>query len=334
MGRYCSEHGHTLTDRTIIMAQNGRHGLRGISARNPSEFEAYQDDDDNLTYTVDMASYLGSATISSVTRVPYGLTVGNASNTTTQLSQRLKGFGYVDIKVSLSSGDTEQFRIHIVPRVPTQITGAQDYIEVPVATTSTSDPTTSDDSTRNFVPGNVWINTATENVFDCISNAVGAARWRHRPRVWQSGETATVGATTNETALATITLPGGTLGANGALLIETFWTLNSSVDNKTLRIRLGGIAGTAFLQAVLTTAGTTYRDLRTIWNANAPNAQKGVPLGTATAGGIGFTGGAETTGTIDTAADKTLVISGEKQTAGDTLSLRAYTVTLTRPDIA
>jgi len=105
-----------VADRTIVLAQNKRHAVRGVTVVNPQEFSAYQEDDDDLTYIVDMSSYLDGATISSVTRTPTGVTVSNTSNTTTRLTQRLKGFGYVDINVTSSSGEVEQFRITIQPR--------------------------------------------------------------------------------------------------------------------------------------------------------------------------------------------------------------------------
>lgn len=105
-----------MADRTIVLAQNKRHAVRGLTVVNPQEFSAYQEDDDDLTYIVDMSSYLDGATISSVTRTPNGVTVSNTSNTTTRLTQRLKGFGYVDINVTSSSGEVEQFRITVKPR--------------------------------------------------------------------------------------------------------------------------------------------------------------------------------------------------------------------------
>ena len=105
-----------MADRTIVLAQNKRHAVRGLTVVNPQEFSAYQEDDDDLTYIVDMSSYLDGATISSVTRTANGPTVSNTSNTTTRITQRLKGFGYVDFKVTSSSGDVEEFRITIQPR--------------------------------------------------------------------------------------------------------------------------------------------------------------------------------------------------------------------------
>jgi hypothetical protein len=82
-----------MPDRTIVLAENKRHAVRGVSALSLQEFMAYQDDDDALTYTIDMAPYLGTATISTVTRTPKGLTVTNTSNTTTRIIQRLERQG-------------------------------------------------------------------------------------------------------------------------------------------------------------------------------------------------------------------------------------------------
>jgi len=105
-----------VADRTIVLAQNKRHAVRGLTVVNPQEFSAYHEDNDDLTYIVDMSSYLDGATISSVTRTATGVTVSNTSNTTTRLTQRLKGFGYVDFKVTTSSGDVEEFRISVQSR--------------------------------------------------------------------------------------------------------------------------------------------------------------------------------------------------------------------------
>ena len=105
-----------MADRTILLAQNGRHALRGLTQVNPQEFSAYQELDDSLTYVVDMSAYLDGDTITAVTRQATGVSVSNESNTTTRLTQRLKGFGFVDISVTTSSGDVEEFRITISSR--------------------------------------------------------------------------------------------------------------------------------------------------------------------------------------------------------------------------
>jgi len=105
-----------MADRTILLAQNGRHALRGLTQVNPQEFSAYQEVDDSLTYIIDMSSYLDGDTISSVTRTASGPLVSNTSNTTTRVTQRLSGFGYVDFKVTTTAGDVEEFRITLQPR--------------------------------------------------------------------------------------------------------------------------------------------------------------------------------------------------------------------------
>lgn len=105
-----------MADRRLVLATNGRHSARGLSVITPQEFTAYQDDDDELTYVVDMSNYLDGATISTVTRTADGITVSNTSNTTTTITQRLKGFGDVRIKVTTSTGDIDEFRLVIEHR--------------------------------------------------------------------------------------------------------------------------------------------------------------------------------------------------------------------------
>ena len=112
-----------MADRTVLLAENGRYSLRGIKAISPQEFLAYQEDDDALTYTLDYSAYLGSDTISSVAREASGVTVTNTSNTTTQVIQRLKGFGFVDITTTMAGGDVNKLRITIRPRVNNNDTG-------------------------------------------------------------------------------------------------------------------------------------------------------------------------------------------------------------------
>ncbi|NBW13615.1 MAG: hypothetical protein EBR82_36980 [Caulobacteraceae bacterium] len=113
-----------MANRRIVLGTNGRHSLRGVSAISPAEFLAYQDETDSLTYVIDAANYLETATISSVIRTASSLTVTSASNTTTTATQRLKGTGYVDIKLTLSTGEVDQFRITVRERVNQIVTDA------------------------------------------------------------------------------------------------------------------------------------------------------------------------------------------------------------------
>jgi hypothetical protein len=131
---------------------------------------------------------------------------------------------------------------------------------------------------------------------------------------------------TSETALATVQVPANMMGANGILRVTTLWTITNSGNNKTLRARLGGIAGTAFLGATFTTSASVH-DQRLIRNRNAANSQVGFAAINGT-GGWGVSSGAVATGAVDTAANQDLVITGQLASAGETITLEAYLVEL------
>jgi hypothetical protein len=130
---------------------------------------------------------------------------------------------------------------------------------------------------------------------------------------------------TNENALATVTIPAGALGPNGFLRVTTSWAYTGSTNSKSLRIRLGGVGGTAHL-ATARTSGTelAYVDQRIIANRNAQNSQFSNPSGTQ----VGASTAAGVTGSIDTSAETTLVITGQKATGSETLTLASYLVEL------
>jgi hypothetical protein len=132
--------------------------------------------------------------------------------------------------------------------------------------------------------------------------------------------------TTNETALATVSIPAGSMGLNGAVQVSTAWSITSSANNKTMRVRFGGVSGTQYLASALTT-NTTLGDIRTIRNRGAANSQVGM-LSATNPGGYGNTSNAITTGAIDTAAAVDVVISGQLASAAETITLEAYEVWL------
>jgi hypothetical protein len=105
-----------MPDRTIVFAPNNRHALRGLSQLNPAAFLAYADEADNATYTFDLDAWLDGATIASVARQGSGVSSSNEANTTTRLTQRLTGFGFIDFTVTTSAGDVDRFRVCIEPR--------------------------------------------------------------------------------------------------------------------------------------------------------------------------------------------------------------------------
>lgn len=132
---------------------------------------------------------------------------------------------------------------------------------------------------------------------------------------------------TNEFVLATIPIPANALGANGVLRVTTFWTMTSSGNNKTLRIRLGGsgVGGTAiFTSAALTTIDHA-RCETTLIASNATNAQ--VTQSYYARGTDNLTNGsAASASTVDMTADQNLAITAQLGSASETIALTGYIV--------
>lgn len=128
-----------------------------------------------------------------------------------------------------------------------------------------------------------------------------------------------------ENVLATITIPAGAMGSNGVLRGVYMVSCTNNANVKTVRLRLGGIGGTIFKTDNLASApeGTFYFQLA---NRGASNSQVGMGTGNPSAGGWGTNGAALVTGAIDTSAATTIVITGQKATAGDTLTLDSHLV--------
>lgn len=127
-------------------------------------------------------------------------------------------------------------------------------------------------------------------------------------------------ADTNENVLASIIVPGNSLGPNGRLRLTTAWSLTNNANNKTLRARLGGLAGVAF-SSVVAASALSYVMRTDIANRNNAASQIG---GLSLGGGMGLATVALPTATIDTSADALLVLTGQKATAGDSLVLEWF----------
>lgn len=141
----------------------------------------------------------------------------------------------------------------------------------------------------------------------------------------QSSVGVSCGADTSEDTLATVTVPAGAMGANGRLRITTIWTITNSGNNKTFRIRFGGTSGTIFGTGTLTTIASIH-DQREVCNRNSASSQiGGVNGGT---GGWGTSSGANVTSAVDTSSETTVVITGQKASSGETITLESYLVEL------
>ena len=140
--------------------------------------------------------------------------------------------------------------------------------------------------------------------------------------VSQSAVAASCDASTDENVLATITIPAGMLGANGLIRIGAAWSWTASANNKTFRYRLGGLGGTV-LRAPTFTTTTGIADVCIFANVNSQSSQKGLlPQGVQSPYGNSSSGFA--TAAIDTSVATTIVITGQKASAGETLTLEGY----------
>lgn len=130
-------------------------------------------------------------------------------------------------------------------------------------------------------------------------------------------------AATTEGVLATVSIPGGTIGPNGMLRVSTWWSYTSSANAKTLRVRLGGIGGTIFQELAPTTT-TTMTTQTVVSNRNSQTSQLGAVQGSGSVHG-GATAGF-VTATIDTGAAQDLVITAQLANSGETISLERVLV--------
>lgn len=140
--------------------------------------------------------------------------------------------------------------------------------------------------------------------------------------VSQSGTTVNLTGTTSETAMATITIPGGLIGTNGVLEILPNFNHPSSANNKIWRVRLGGIGGTAFYGSTFTTTRSAMPMMAIV--SSSTSAQKGAS--SSTVAGLGTNSSGITTATVDTTVDFTIVISGQLASSGETMSLKGLSI--------
>jgi hypothetical protein len=130
-------------------------------------------------------------------------------------------------------------------------------------------------------------------------------------------------ADTNENTLATITIPANRLGTAGTIRVTCLFSCTSSANNKTFNVRYSGAAGTLYANLTFTTI-TSVRFEVEIQNQGVTNAQVGNVMYAAST--VGVAGSAAMTSAVDTTAATTVVITGTKASAGETLRLERYSV--------
>jgi hypothetical protein len=136
----------------------------------------------------------------------------------------------------------------------------------------------------------------------------------------QSAVAVSVTGTLVETTLATITIPGNTIGPNGSLRVSPLFTYTNSANIKTVSVKFGGV--TFFSTAPSTSAVTA--SMTTIRNRGTQSQLSYAPV--ATGAGIGSVAGSPASGSIDTTADQVITLTGLLTNTGETITLEGYTV--------
>lgn len=132
---------------------------------------------------------------------------------------------------------------------------------------------------------------------------------------------------TDETVLATVTIPAGAMGLNGIIVFNALFSNNNSGNNKISRVRFSGISGTVYSSTTQTTSLSNRHVSGRIANRNAANSQVGHSNSTNFVAAV-----AAATSTADTTAATTLVFTGQLANAADTITLESYSVELVRGD--
>jgi hypothetical protein len=129
---------------------------------------------------------------------------------------------------------------------------------------------------------------------------------------------------TADTPLASVTLPGGVMGAGGSVVIEAVWSATANANSKSTFVKFGSVAyGTATL---FSGSAATARQSQWVGNRGALNSQIShhpiIPISQQGAAP------ALSLSSVNTAADIQIVLSAQLAVAGDTITLESYRITV------
>lgn len=124
---------------------------------------------------------------------------------------------------------------------------------------------------------------------------------------------------TNETVLATYTLPGNLMGIKSMIQIVSLWTHTTSANNKSLLVRFGS---GAFL-ATIKTSVLSSNLITNIYNQNNTSLQIGY---TNNQGVYGTNTSGNYSSSVDTTSDVIMNIACVLADAGDIITLESYSI--------
>lgn len=129
---------------------------------------------------------------------------------------------------------------------------------------------------------------------------------------------------TDETALASLSIPAGLIGPNGTLVISGKFSHPISSNVKTMRVNL---ASTTLCQVAASASNGTLAFEWRISNRNSESSQLGHFTGNT---GVGGSAASFNTGTVDTSQAQTLAITAQLSSGAETITLEGYSIELLR----
>lgn len=143
-----------------------------------------------------------------------------------------------------------------------------------------------------------------------------------------SAVSASLTGTVTETALATIKVPAKVMGKDGRIRVSALWSMPNSANNKTFRVRFGGMTGTAFHQETYASGVQSSRVVIEISNRGSASSQVG---GAAGYPGVGTNSGVPIVSAVNTDLDVDVCLTAQLANSGETVKLESYLVELMMP---
>ena len=139
----------------------------------------------------------------------------------------------------------------------------------------------------------------------------------HNIRYYDLGAAVSLTGTTSETTLASFTVKGGLVGANGKMKIWPLLSMTNNANAKTIRLKMDGnvIYGNA------RTNESHIQFLTIVRNTNSQSSQK---LSAGITVGLGTSTAAITTLAVDTSADFNISVTGQLANAADSITLDGF----------
>lgn len=168
---------------------------------------------------------------------------------------------------------------------------------------------------------------------------IGGSYWISNGTYWsplngevtlaQSGAAVSMTGAATEQVMATYTLPGGLMSANGQIEIIHFWNVTNSVNNKTVRIRHsavgGGVSGDTYY-SFTQTAIVGVQAITCIRANNSVSAQKGWGIATSVSSGLGAIAATLRSFTRDLQNDSDIVFTAGLANTSETVTLEGYSI--------